>query len=87
MWFVYVLKSRDYPFIYIGHTSDIDRRLKEHNDGLNQSTKHYAPFILAAYVAVSSEMKAIKLEKYFKTGSGKAVLKKRILAEASQTKP
>jgi putative endonuclease len=87
MWFVYVLRSTRYPFIYIGHTNNIERRLREHNEGLNQSTKHYAPFIVEAYVAVSSEMKAVKLEKYFKTGSGKAVLKKRILAEACQTKP
>ena len=49
-------------------------------DGLNQSTKHYAPFFLLAYVAVRSEAKAIRLEKYFKTGSGKAVLKKRIIS-------
>ena len=87
MWFVYVLRSKNHPFIYIGYTGDLERRLKEHNEGLSQSTKHYAPFVLEAYVAVNSEAKAIKLEKYFKTGSGKAVLKKRILNEASLTKP
>jgi hypothetical protein len=46
----------------------------------NQSTKYYAPFVLNAYVALNSKTKAIELEKYFKTGSGKAVLKKRILS-------
>jgi hypothetical protein len=37
--------------------------------------------VLVAYVAVRSERKARELEKYFKTGSGKAVLKKRILTD------
>ncbi len=79
MWFVYVLKSIDFPFIYIGSTNDLERRLSQHNAGLTQSTTHYAPFKIEAYVAVSSEMKARELEKYFKNGSGKAILMKRIL--------
>jgi putative endonuclease len=85
MWFVYVLKSISHPFIYIGSTNDLERRLSEHNAGLTQSTKHYVPFEIEAFVAVKTEAKARELEKYFKTGSGKAVLKKRILV--NQTKP
>jgi predicted GIY-YIG superfamily endonuclease len=54
----------------------VDKRVREHNEGLNQSTKHYAPFVLATYVAVRTEEKAIELEKYFKTGSGKAIKKR-----------
>ena len=53
--------------------------MSEHNAGLTQSTKHYVPFEIEAFVAVKTEAKARELEKYFKTGSGKAVLKKRIL--------
>ena len=59
--------------------------MSEHNAGLTQSTKHYVPFEIEAFVAVKTEAKARELEKYFKTGSGKAVLKKRILV--NQTKP
>ena len=40
--------------------------------------------MLVAYVAVPTERKARKLEKYFKTGSGKAVLKKRILTDEAR---
>ena len=79
MWFVYVLKSIDHPFIYIGSTNDVERRLEEHNEGLKQSTKHCAPYELEAFVAVKTEAKARKLEKYFKTGSGKSILRSRIL--------
>ncbi|MBN8649842.1 MAG: GIY-YIG nuclease family protein [Cytophagales bacterium] len=79
MWFVYFLKSLNSDFVYIGSTNDLNRRLQEHNDLKSQSTKHYAPFEIQAYVAVKTETKARELEQYFKTGSGKAILKKRIL--------
>jgi predicted GIY-YIG superfamily endonuclease len=78
-WFVYILKSSAQSFIYVGSTPDLVRRLGEHNLGLVQSTKAYRPLEIVAYIAVSSERKARELEKYLKTGSGKAVLKKRIL--------
>ena len=80
-WYVYVLKASTRSFFYIGSTSDLSRRLSEHNEGLVQSTKAYRPLEIAAYIAVSNEKKARELEKYLKTGSGKAVLKKRILGE------
>jgi hypothetical protein len=55
--------------------------MRGHDAGLVQSTKAYRQLVLVAYVAVRSERKARELEKYFKTGSGKAVLKKRILTD------
>lgn len=79
MWYVYILKSKKHDWHYIGSTEDLKKRFKSHNQGENQSTKHYAPFELEAYVAVKTETKARKLEKYFKTGSGRAILMKRIL--------
>jgi len=66
-------------FVYIGSTNNVTRRLQEHNNLKVQSTKAYAPFKLKAYVAVETGQDARRLEKYFKTGSGKAVLYKRII--------
>lgn len=63
MWFVYIFKSLSENFIYIGSTNDINRRLQEHNEGLSQSTKHYRPFELEAFIAVKIEHKARELEK------------------------
>jgi len=77
--YVYILKSKNQDWHYIGSTGDLGTRFKSHNEGKNCATKAYAPFKLEAYVAVSTQEKAKKLEKYFKTGSGRAVLKKRIL--------
>jgi predicted GIY-YIG superfamily endonuclease len=80
MWYVYVLKSITKDFTYIGSTNDLKRRFAEHNEGLSQSTKHYLPFQLSMYVALPTEKQARELEKYFKTGSGNAILKKRFLS-------
>jgi hypothetical protein len=41
------------------------------------STKAHLPVELKAYVAVSTERNARELERYFKSGSGKAIAKKR----------
>ncbi len=79
MYYVYFLKSLNSSFRYVGYTSDLQFRLNEHNQGLNKSTKPYRPYDLDAYVAVKSEKIAKDLEKYFKTGSGIAFARKRIL--------
>ncbi|MCX6142823.1 MAG: GIY-YIG nuclease family protein [Ignavibacteriales bacterium] len=83
-WFVYILKSRIKDFIYVGSTNDLIGRMRERDAGLVQSTKAYRPLVLVAYVAVATERKARELEKYLKTGSGKAVLKKRILTDEAR---
>ena len=63
----------------MGSTDNVRRRLTEHNSGRVDSTKCRLPFSLEAYIAVKDQTKAIELERYFKTGSGRALLKKRIL--------
>ncbi len=81
MWYVYVIRSIESNYQYIGSTNNVDKRLDEHNKGKSKSTKPHMPFKLKAYMAVQTETKARDLEKYFKTGSGKAILKKRILTD------
>jgi putative endonuclease len=79
MYYVYFLSSLNSSYRYVGYTSNLNRRLKEHNDGLNKSTKPYRPLEIDAYIAVRTENIAKSLEKYFKTGSGIAFSRKRIL--------
>ena len=79
MWYVYILRSLVDKGLYVGSTNNIDRRITEHNSGKVDSTKSRIPFNLEAYIAVKDQVKAIELEQYFKTGSGKALLQKRIL--------
>jgi putative endonuclease len=79
MWYVYIIKSAMDNELYIGSTKNINRRLSEHNSGKVDSTKNRVPLKLEAYIAVKDQSKAVELEYYLKTGSGKAILKKRIL--------
>ena len=79
MWYVYILRSAIDNKFYIGSTDNISRRLSEHNSGKVDSTKNRIPLKLEAYFAVKDKSKAIKLERYLKTGSGRAFLQKRIL--------
>jgi predicted GIY-YIG superfamily endonuclease len=79
MWYVYILRSVKDKDLYVGSTNNIRRRLNEHNSGKVDSTKRRIPFSLEAYIAVKDQAIAIELEQYFKTGSGRALLQKRIL--------
>jgi predicted GIY-YIG superfamily endonuclease len=79
MWHVYVLRSSKRPFLYVGSTNDLMRRLQEHNAGLCISTKAYMPLDCICHISFPQEAQARKLEQYFKTGSGRTMLKKRIL--------
>ena len=80
MWYVYVLRNLRGQ-LYIGSTNNLRRRIDEHNSGKTQTTRMLGPFRLEAYVAIPDEARARELEKYFKTGSGRAVLWKHFLRE------
>jgi putative endonuclease len=78
MWYIYFLELSNGD-LYVGSTDNLKRRIQSHQDGQVLSTKAYLPLKLRSYVAVETESKARELEKYFKTGSGKAIAKKRFL--------
>jgi putative endonuclease len=44
MYKVYILKSKNYNRYYIGHTLDLDFRLRRHNNGNVRSIKSYCPW-------------------------------------------
>ena len=61
-----MLQSKKDKSLYIGYTSNLDRRLKDHNKGLCHSTKNRTPFRIAAYEAYSSEIDARTRERRLK---------------------
>ena len=79
MFYVYFLEMNNGD-IYVGSTPDLRRRFESHQNGQVISTSKYLPVTLKAYVAVEKEKRARELEKYFKSGSGKAVAHKRFLS-------
>ena len=78
MYYTYVLIGQKDQKLYTGYTNDLKSRLKEHNNGKVESTKNRIPFELVYYEACLDKNKAIKREKYFKTGFGRRFLKDRI---------
>ena len=72
---VYVLKCSDNGF-YVGCTDNLKNRFKEHTDGKVKNTKSRLPVILWQYHCFRSKEIAYKFEKYLKTGSGIAFVKK-----------
>jgi putative endonuclease len=60
----------------IGLTRDLRQRMKDHSDGRSLHTKKFRPWILVAYFAFTQENMAIAFEKYLKSGSGRAFIKR-----------
>lgn len=78
MFYTYILESLKNRELYLGYTNDLKRRLKEHNQGLNISTKRYLPWNIIYYEACLNEKDAIRREGYFKTTQGRRLLKRRL---------
>lgn len=78
-YYVYLLKSNSHNQIYVGSTTDLKRRLFEHNSGKELSTKRYMPWELIYYEAYPNESLARIREKRLKfNGNAMRELKKRI---------
>jgi putative endonuclease len=69
--FVYVLKSDRTGKRYIGHTNDLERRLKEHNTGHVKSTKAGLTWTIVAYKKFSSRSEARWTERSLKNSKEK----------------
>ncbi len=78
MHYTYVLKSTNDGNLYVGCTSNMDDRFKNHQEGRVFATKNRRPLVLIYYEACLDKVKAFKREKYFKTGFGRRFLKDRI---------
>jgi putative endonuclease len=78
MFYTYVLQSLRNDDFYIGYTNNLRRRLAEHNQGLNFSTKRYMPWRIIYYEACLNRADAERREGYLKTTQGYRLLKRRL---------
>jgi len=61
-WYVYLLRCADNS-LYCGISSDVNRRLTEHNAGTaSKYTRSRLPVFLEEYVQVTDKSEALKLE-------------------------
>ena len=72
--YVYVIDSVYWGKRYKGMTFDVEKRLKEHNQGKMKSTKSYRPWQLAYVEEFENTEEARKRETYFKTAAGRRFL-------------
>ena len=77
-FYTYVLKSNRDGKLYIGWSTDLERRIREHTQGQVYATKDRLPIQLVYYEACLSQEKAIEREKALKTGFGRSYINKRI---------
>ncbi|MCW5518244.1 GIY-YIG nuclease family protein [Aureitalea sp. L0-47] len=72
---VYVLQSERDLLLYHGYTTNLEKRLIDHNIGRTISTAKRRPLRLVYCEFFSNKKDAIRREKYFKTTTGKRMLK------------
>ncbi|MCH7828603.1 GIY-YIG nuclease family protein [Patescibacteria group bacterium] len=77
MYYVYSLKCKD--GYYIGCTDDLENRLKRHNKGQISATTDRLPVKLDFYFGTGGKYKAFAFEKYLKSGSSRAFIRKHLL--------
>ena len=78
MFYVYILESKQNGSLYVGSTRDLKRRVEEHAQGLNRSTKRYAPWKLIYYEACLHRIDATRREKWLKSTHGGRMIKSRL---------
>ena len=74
LFYVYVLVSETTGETYVGQTSDLERRLEQHNhpefNGTLHTKRRKGPWRLLHSETFSTRSDAMRRERWFKTGSG-----------------
>ncbi len=80
MYYAYLIKSKKFKNQhYTGYTTNLKSRLKGHNSGKSPHTNKFRPWKLICYFAFQNKEKTLNFERYLKTESGRAFLKKHFL--------
>jgi putative endonuclease len=79
-YYTYVLYSETYDKIYIGYTSDINKRLESHNSTINKGwTRKYQPWKLVYFEECDTKIEAMTREKALKSFKGREFIRNQIL--------
>ena len=77
-YYVYVLISENDNKFYTGYTSDLRKRVEEHNKGIVASTKNRRPLRLIYFEGCLNQQDSTRREKYLKSGNGKIYIRNRM---------
>lgn len=78
MYYIYILTNEKNNDFYVGYTSDLKRRLLQHQNGETRSTKNRGNLTLVYCESCLDRRDAIHREKYLKTAWGKRYIKTRL---------
>ena len=70
-FYVYLLVSEIDNSWYIGYTSDLEKRIIEHNSGKTITTNRKKPWKVLYYEVAFNKEDAIARERYLKSGMGR----------------
>ena len=76
MFYVYLLENEQGE-TYAGYSADLRKRVVEHNQGRNFSTKRHS-WRCIYYEACTEQEDARRRERYFKTTAGRRALRSRL---------
>ncbi|MBI2899976.1 MAG: GIY-YIG nuclease family protein [Planctomycetes bacterium] len=77
MTLVYILESTEFPDKhYVGLTTALEPRIKEHNAGRCFHTAKWRPWRGTVCAAFATRERAVQFERYLKSGSGRAFAKR-----------
>lgn len=74
MYYIYSLHCKD--GYYVGCTDNLEDRLDRHQRGHVPAAANHLPVKLDFYFATEDKYQAFEFEKYLKSGSGRAFIKK-----------
>jgi putative endonuclease len=74
MFTAYAIQSLHRNYIYKGFTSNLEDRIKRHNEGRENTTAPYRPFILIYTKEFPTRLGARSHEKWLKSSSGREFL-------------
>jgi putative endonuclease len=77
--YIYIPQSElDSDRFYTGLTGDLRKRIRNHNRGRVLHTAKWRPWGLRGYIALSDRVRAAEFERYLKSASGRAFVKKHL---------
>ncbi len=77
MYYIYSLKCKN--GYYVGCTDNLITRIKRHKKGYVSATANRLPIKLDFYFVTGDKYIAYNFEKYLKSGSGRAFIKKHLI--------
>ena len=76
MFIVYILYSHSLKKFYTGFTSNMEQRLKFHNDGMNTFSSNGIPWVVVATFEMEGKTSAMALEKRIKKNGAKRYMER-----------